>query len=61
VADKEEKLSQEELADELLISQNKFMECSICEQQISYCNQNDEERMEEHFREEHGYNDEEET
>ena len=52
-------LSQEELRDELTVSQNKYMECSLCEQEIGFSNDGDEERMEEHFKEVHGLEDEE--
>ena len=31
-----EDLSQEELEDELLASQNKYIECSICEHEVGY-------------------------
>lgn len=51
-------MNQEELRDELLISQNKYMICSICEQSISWNRDGDEERMEEHFKEKHGLEDE---
>ncbi len=51
--------SQEELRDELTVSQNKYMECSMCEQSISWSSDGDEERMEEHFKEKHGLEDEE--
>lgn len=49
--------TQEELKDELFISQNKYMTCSICEQEISFNNDGDEERMEDHFKEAHGLKD----
>jgi hypothetical protein len=52
---RDEKLSQEDLADELLVSQNKYMECSICQQEVSFNRDGDEEYMEEHFKEKHGY------
>ena len=48
-------LSQEELEDELAVSCNKYMTCSLCEQEISFNNDGDEEGMEEHFKEKHGW------
>ncbi len=51
-------MNQEELRDELTVSQNKYMECSICEQEISWSSDGDEEGMEEHFKEKHGLEDE---
>ena len=49
--------TQEDLKEELLCSQNKYMTCSICEQEIDWNRDGDEERMEEHFKEEHGLKD----
>ncbi|KKL28146.1 hypothetical protein LCGC14_2378070 [marine sediment metagenome] len=51
-------MNQEELRDELSVSQNKYMTCSICEQEISWSHDRDEERMEEHFKEVHSLEDE---
>lgn len=59
VKEKVNKMSQEDLEDELLVSMNKFMICSVCEAHIGYCNEHDEELMEDHFREAHGLKDEE--
>lgn len=56
----EEKLTQDELEDELLVSQNKYMICSVCELSISWSHKGDESNMVDHFKEKHGYKDEEE-
>ncbi len=48
------KYTQKELVDELVVSQNKYMTCTICEQEVGFSRDGDEERMEEHFKEKHG-------
>ena len=48
-------LSQEELEDELTVSCNKYMTCTLCEQEVGFSSDGDEERMEEHFKEKHGW------
>ena len=53
------KYDQEELMDQLIVSQIKYMICSICKQEIDFTNEHDEELMEEHFKEKHGLKDEE--
>lgn len=51
-------MNQEELRDELTVSQNKYMICSICEQSVSWNRDGDEELMEGHFKEAHNLEDE---
>ncbi len=46
---------QEDISDDLLISQNKYMICSICEKHLSWNRDGDEDFMEEHYQEKHGY------
>lgn len=45
--------TQEDLQEELTVSQNKYMICSLCECSVSWNRDGDEERMEEHFEEKH--------
>jgi hypothetical protein len=49
------KYTQSELREELLVSQNRYMTCTLCETLICYSEDGDEEQMEEHFEEKHGY------
>jgi len=55
MANKQEKLDKEDLEDELTVSCNKYMICSVCELPISFSQDGDEDRMIEHFKEKHNY------
>ena len=48
-------MNKEELSDELMVSCNKYMTCSICKQEIGYNRDGDEDLMKDHFREKHGF------